>query len=535
MKLTFIGADHEVTGSCHCLEACGKKILVDYGMEQGKNVFVNQELPFSYAEIDYVLITHTHIDHTGLLPDLYAKGFRGQIIATVATCKLSEIMLRDCAYIQESEAEWKNRKNRRSGKEMIEPIYTMEDADGVLKLFTPCHYNEKFTLCEGIELRYVDAGHLLGSASIEVWLTEENVTRKIVFSGDIGNVNQPLIKDPTYIKEADYVVMESTYGNRSHGPKPNYEKELAEILVRTLSRKGNVVIPCFAVGRTQEMLFFLRKIKEDTDNPLLLNMQVYLDSPLAVEATHIFEQGMEECFDEETLELIHKGINPIAFPGLHTITTSQESQLLNADMKPKVILSASGMCDAGRIRHHLKHNLWRKESTVVFAGYQAEGTLGRMLQDGVPSVKLFGEEIEVNAEITQISGISGHADKDGLIRWITSFEEKPKKVFVVHGEDSVCELFKERLNTEFHIHADAPFSGACYDLVSGECIREGIKEYVVHDVSKASITRKSVVFEKLLAAGQRLLVVIKQNEGGANKDLAKFASQIHALCDKWER
>ena len=254
-----------------------------------------------------------------------------------------------------------------------------------------------------------------------------------------------------------------------------------------------------------------------------------------MEATHIFGQGMEECFDEETLELIHKGINPIAFPGLHTIITSQESQLLNADMKPKVILSASGMCDAGRIRHHLKHNLWRKESTIVFAGYQAEGTLGRMLQDGVPSVKLFGEEIEVNAEITQISGISGHADKDGLIRWITSFEEKPKKVFVVHGEDSVCELFKERLNTEFHIHADAPFSGACYDLVSGECIREGIKEYVVHDVSKASITRKSVVFEKLLAAGQRLLVVIKQNEGGANKDLAKFASQIHALCDKWER
>ncbi|KIR04042.1 Metallo-beta-lactamase family protein, RNA-specific [Lachnospiraceae bacterium TWA4] len=535
MKLTFIGADHEVTGSCHCLEACGKKILVDYGMEQGRDVFVNQELPFPPAEVDYVLITHTHIDHTGMLPELYAKGFRGQIISTEPTRRLSEIMLRDCAYIQESEAEWRNRKNQRSGKDPVEPVYTMNDAEGVLQHFSSCHYNEKFTLCEGIELRFVDAGHLLGSASIEVWITEEDVTKKIVFSGDIGNTDQPLIKNPTYIKEADYVVMESTYGNRSHGPKPDYQKELTEILERTLSRKGNVVVPCFAVGRTQEMLYFLRQIKQDTNNPLLKNMQVYLDSPLAVEATHIFGDGMLECYDDETLELIRQGINPIAFEGLHMTTTSTESQLLNSDPKPKVILSASGMCDAGRIRHHLKHNLWRKECTIVFAGYQAEGTLGRQLQDGVPAVKLFGEEIEVNAEITQISGISGHADNAGLMKWISSFEKAPTQVFVVHGEDAVCEIFTDRLRNELHLQADAPFSGACYDLATGQWIKEGIKEYVKKDNVTAQTVRRSVVFEKLLAAGQRLIKVIKRNEGGTNKDLAKFASQIHALCDKWDR
>lgn len=536
MRLTFIGADHEVTGSCHCLEACGKKIIVDYGMEQGTNPYVNQEMPFVPAEADYVLLTHTHIDHIGLVPLLYTKGFRGPIYATYATCRLGEIMLRDCAHIQQSEAEWKNRKAKRSGREEVEPLYTMADVESTVTHFVPCHYDAMIELCDGIRLRFRDAGHLLGSASIEVWITEDGVSRKIVFSGDIGNLHQPLIKDPTYLDEADYVLMESTYGARSHGPHPHYEEELAAIVQRTLERGGNVVIPCFAVGRTQEVLYFLRKIRQDHPQDLFQNMQVYVDSPLAVQATHIFGDGMEECFDDETLALIAQGVNPITFPGLHTIVTSEESQQLNFNPEPKIILSASGMCDAGRIRHHLKHNLWRKESSIVFAGYQAEGTLGRQLQDGAQTVKLFGEEIQVNAEITQISGISGHADHDGLIRWITSFRQKPKQVFIVHGEDAICDIFADELNNKYAISAFAPFSGACFDLVSGEWVREGVREFAAKEAKPAVTTsKKNTIFGRLIAAGQRLLVVISHNEGGSNKELARFADQINSLCDKWDR
>jgi len=537
LKLTFIGADHEVTGSCHCLEACGKKIIVDCGMEQGSNKYVNQDMPFPAAEADFVLLTHTHIDHIGLVPLLCAHGFRGPIYATVASCRLGDIMLRDCAHIQESETEWKNRKAQRSGQPEVEPLYTMNDVEAAVKQFVPCHYNDAIDLCDGIRIRFRDAGHLLGSASIEVWIDEDGVKRKLVFSGDIGNLNQPLIKDPTYLDEADYVLMESTYGARSHGPAPHYEQELEAIVERTLARGGNVVIPCFAVGRTQEVLYFLRKIKQDTSADVIQKMQVYVDSPLAVQATHIFGEGMEECFDEETLALIAQGVNPITFDGLHTITTSEESQQLNFDPTPKVILSASGMCDAGRIRHHLKHNLWRSESTIVFAGYQAEGTLGRQLQDGVKSVKLFGEEIQVNAEITQISGISGHADHDGLIKWITAFRQKPKEVFVVHGDDEICDVFADELQNKYGIHAFAPFSGACFDLVSGEWLREGVRELVKkgEGAPSAAAAKKSTVFARLLAAGQRLAAIIGRSEGGSNKDLARFADQVSALCDKWDK
>jgi len=536
LKLTFIGADHEVTGSCHCLEACGKKIIVDCGMEQGSNKYVNQEMPFAAAEADFVLITHTHIDHIGLVPLLFAHGYRGPIYATFASCRLGEIMLRDCAHIQESEAEWKSRKAQRAGRETVEPLYTMNDVETAVQHFVSCHYNDMIDLCDGIRIRFRDAGHLLGSASIEVWIEENGEKRKLVFSGDIGNLHQPLIKDPTYLDEADYVLMESTYGARSHGPEAHYEEELEAIVERTLRRGGNVVIPCFAVGRTQEVLYFLRKIKQDTKVDIIQKMQVYVDSPLAVQATQIFGDGMEECFDEETLALIAQGINPITFPGLHTITTSVESQQLNFDPEPKVILSASGMCDAGRIRHHLKHNLWRKESAIVFAGYQAAGTLGRQLQDGAGTVKLFGEEIQVNAEITQISGISGHADHDGLIKWITAFKTKPKEVFVVHGDDEICDIFADELHNSYGLHAFAPFSGACFDLISGEWVREGVKEYVKQNepVSEAT-AKKNTVFARLVAAGQRLAALISRSEGGSNKDLARFADQLNNLCDKWDR
>ncbi len=535
MKLTFIGADHEVTGSCHVLTACGKKILIDYGMEQGINVLENAPMPYSPAEIDDVFITHAHIDHTGLLPLLYKRGFRGKVYATAATTELCGIMLRDCAHIQEADAEWENRKRKRAGAEPVEPLYTMEDAEGVLMLFRPCHYGAETDVAPGIRIRFLDAGHLLGSSSIEVWLSEEGTERKLVFSGDIGNLNQPLIKDPVYPESADYVLMESTYGDRSHGPKPDYEKSLAAIISDTYARGGNVVIPCFAVGRTQEVLYFLRKIRADGSAPGFEKMEVWLDSPLAIEATRIFDEQTRECFDTETLALIDQGINPITFNGLRFALTSEESKRINTDPAPKVILSASGMCDAGRIRHHLKHNLWRADSTIVFAGYQAAGTLGRALLDGAKSVKLFGEEIEVAAKITRIDGISGHADREGLLRWIDAFKEKPRKVFIVHGEDLTADLFASTLRDRMGLDAEAPYSGSVFDLVSGQWKYRAQPVKAEKQKISTGASRAKTVYGRLLAAGQRLIAVIKQNEGLANKELAKFADQIEALCNKWQR
>lgn len=533
MKLIFIGAAHEVTGSCHYLEVNGKHILVDFGMEQGTNIFENADLPVSEAMIDYVFLTHAHVDHSGMLPLLVARGFRGQILATEATCDLCSIMLRDCAHIQMQEAEWKNRKAKRSSaNSVVEPIYTMEDADGAIRKLVPCPYDKEVEVCEGVKIRFTDIGHLLGSSSIEVWATEEGVTKKIVFSGDIGNKDQPLIKDPAYTRNADYVVMESTYGDRLHSnERPDYVRELANILQETFDHGGNVVIPSFAVGRTQEMLYFIRKIKEDKLVKGHGDFPVYVDSPLAVEATGIFHKNEIDCFDEEAMELVNKGINPISFPNLKLAITSEESKYINFENTPKVIISASGMCEAGRIRHHLKHNLWRRECTILFVGYQAEGTLGRLIVDGIDEVKLFGEPIKVEAKITSLAGLSGHADKNGLIEWITAFEEKPRKVFVVHGEDSVCKNFVETLQVEYGIKAYAPYSGTVFNLLSNKL------EYEAEPIPvKKAIKAKAAsdVFSRLLAAGQRLLAVIHKNEGGANKDLAKFADQINSLCDKWE-
>lgn len=533
MKLYFIGADHEVTGSCHYVEACGKRFLVDCGMEQGKDVFENVEIPVPASQIDYVLLTHAHIDHSGLLPLLFKNGFRGEIISTFATSDLCSIMLRDSAHIQEFEAEWRNRKGRRAGKEEFVPLYTMDDALGAVELFHPCDYNQKIELTEGISIRFTDVGHLLGSASIEIWITEDGVSKKIVFSGDIGNMNQPLIKDPEYLSEADYVVMESTYGDRTHGERPDYVTELANIIQETFDRGGNVVIPAFAVGRTQEMLYFIREIKEKGLVTGHGCFKVFVDSPLAIEATNVFNKNFRACFDEDAMKLINAGINPIKFDGLNLAVSSDESRAINFDMEPKVIISASGMCDAGRIKHHLKHNLWRKECTVLFVGYQGAGTLGRALTEGANYVKLFGETIEVQAEIRKLSGISGHADKNGLLEWVNHFTPKPQKVFVVHGEDLVCESFVKCLKEEHGLDAEAPFSGAIYDLANACWEKEGIKVYVKSE--KPVERHRSDVYARLVEAGKRLMLVITHNEGGTNKDLTKFMNQIHALCDKWDR
>lgn len=531
MKLEFIGADHEVTGSCHYLEVGKKHILVDYGMEQGINVFENEPLPVEEAQIDYVFLTHAHIDHSGLLPLLFARGFRGQVFMTDATADLCSIMLRDCAHIQMMETEWKNRKAKRSAQaQLLEPLYTMEDAEGVIKRIVPCHYDAIVEVCEGVKIRFTDIGHLLGSASIEVWLTEDGNTKKIVFSGDIGNKDQPLLRDPLPTAQADYVVMESTYGDRLHAKeKVDYVKELAAILKETFDRGGNVVIPSFAVGRTQEMLYFLRQIKVGKLVEGHESFPVYVDSPLAVEATEIFQDNRRECFDEEAMELVNANINPISFSGLKLTITSEESRDINFDDTPKVIISASGMCEAGRIRHHLKHNLWRPECTILFVGYQAVGTLGRSIVEGATEVKLFGETIRVNARIRQLAGMSGHADKNGLIEWISAFEEKPKKVFVVHGEDSVCMSFAECLKVEHGQRAYAPYSGTVFNLISNQF------EYEAQPVPvKKKARPASGVFARLVAAAQRLMALVQRSDGLANKDMGRFADQINSLCDKWE-
>ena len=501
-------------------------------MEQGGNVYENAELPFAIPDVDYILITHAHIDHTGLLPLLYAEGFRGQIFATQATCDLCNIMLKDSAHIQEMEAEWKNRKARRAGKPEVEPLYTINDAQGVLTHFVPCHYKDVLTLTDGLRIRFTDVGHLLGSASIEVWMEEEGVEKKIVFSGDIGNKNKPLIKNPSYIDEADYVVMECTYGDRTHDRTHEHIEELAQILQETLDRGGNLVIPAFAVGRTQEILYFMRKIKEEKLIKGHDDFEVYVDSPLAVEATQVFTKNIMECYDEEAMDLVNRGINPIGFPGLKLSITSEDSKNINFDMTPKVIISAAGMCDAGRIRHHLKHNLWRPECTILFAGYQAVGTLGRSLLEGAQVVKLFGETIDVEAHIEKLDGISGHADMNGLITWVSAFKEKPSQVFLVHGDDDVCTSFAGLLHTDYGFETAAPFSGSVYDLAAGAWLKQTVGVPLRRETERQKENR--TIFELLVAAGERLMRVIRKNRECANKDIKKFTADVNALCDKWD-
>ena len=541
MKLTFLGADHEVTGSMTLIEIGEHKILVDCGMEQGADIYENAELPVSPGDVEALLLTHAHIDHSGKIPVLVANGFGGNIHATGATTKLCHIMLMDSAHIQESEAEWKSRKAQRAGRDAVAPMYTTDDAARALKQFKPHGYNESFPLFDGVSVRFLDAGHLLGSSSIEITVNEDGKETVLLFSGDVGNVSRPLIRDPQKPEKADIVVIESTYGDRLHGERPDYLAQLTAILQETLDRGGNLVIPCFAVGRTQEMLYLLREIKVRGLLKGHDRFPVYVDSPLAVEATNIYSaDDMEPYYDDETMALKILGINPIRMDDLYLSITSDDSKRINEDRTPKVILSASGMCEAGRIRHHLKHNLWRKESTVMFVGYQTEGTLGRQLIDGANEIKLFGEKINVEAHIAQMSGISGHADRDMLLGWLGNISPAPKQVFVNHGEDTVCDLFASTVTETLGVPAEAPYSGACYEVSTDGVtkLEDGNRvklEKKVPGAQSDGAVRANSVLERLRAAGRRLVAIIERNKEGANKDLAKFADQINDLCNKWDR
>lgn len=533
MKLTFIGAAHEVTGSCTLLELGDRKYLIDCGMEQGRDVFENIPLPVAASAIDAVFLTHAHIDHSGMLPKLYRDGFQGKIYTTEVTADLCDIMLRDSAHIQEAETEWKNRKAQRHGGKPEEPVYTVNDAIGTMRLFRRCRYGETYTVAEDLEVRFSDIGHLLGSAAIELWMTENGVTKKLVCSGDIGNTNQPLIKDPQTIEEADYLLMESTYGNRLHEKRSgNTVEEFAACIDRAFSRGGSVIIPSFAVGRTQELLYALREIKEQGRLDKYGNFPVYIDSPLAAESTRIFLQCDTVCFDRETKALIEKGINPIWFDGITLSVTSDESKAINFDNRPKIIISASGMCEAGRIRHHLKHNLWKPENLVLFVGYQAENSLGRKLLEGAKTVRLFGEEITVEAEICSLHGTSGHADQKGLLDWAAAFRQKPTAVFVNHGDETACETLRDLLTDTLGWTVYAPFSGNCFDMLANETVddRVGVR---IRQTERADDSRAARLYTALVQAANELFETAKRSRGISNKDTASFTEQIRALIKRW--
>ena len=535
MKLTFIRADHEVTGSCTMLEIGGHYGLVDCGMEQGRDLFENIPIPVAAAELEFVLVTHAHLDHTGLLPLLYKQGFRGAVYATEATCDLCDIMLKDSAHIQISEAEWKTRKATRAGQPPVEPIYDLEDVEGLLKLLRPCPYAEQLQVAEGLVVRFTDVGHLLGSACIEAWLTEGETNRKIIFSGDVGNTDQPILKDPQTPEGADYVMIESTYGDRYHERGMDYVPALAAVIQRTLDRGGNVIIPSFAIGRTQEMLYFLRQIKNEGLVKHHPGFPVYVDSPLAEEATGVFLQTNTAYLDDDVQEDIRRGENPLWFDDLRMAVSQQESQALNVDKTPKVILSASGMCDAGRVRHHLKYNLWRPECTVLFVGYQAVGTLGRKLHDGAKSVKILGDEIAVHAEITALPGISGHADKQGLLNWLNGITPRPERVFVNHGDPDACEAFVKCLREEYRFDAMAPYSGTVFDLAAGETVYEAAPRPIRREGEHGGKPRQvSAAYQRLIHAGEALAALIRKSEGRPNKTLAAFADALEKLIKKFE-
>lgn len=544
MKLYFIGADHEVTGSCHVIEVNGKYVMLDCGMEQGKNTYVNESLPVPASNIDAVILSHAHIDHSGMLPKLVKDGFKGAIWATEATCQLCDVMLKDSAHIQESEAEWANRKARRSGKAQEEPLYTVEDAEETMTHFKTAEYGEEFTPVEGVSVRFEDGGHILGSAIVYLNLQEGRQRKTLAYTGDLGNTGMPIVNDPTPRKATDYVITESTYGDRLHDKVNDPLKQLADIMEYTFAKGGNVVIPAFAVGRTQEILYFIREILE-RDMLSFKDFDVYVDSPMADEATMIFDQNVFGYYDKEAMEIIQKGDHPLIFPNLITTISAEESKQINFSKRLSLIISASGMCTSGRIKHHLKHNLWRPESTIALAGYQAEGTLGRMLADGVKDVRIFQEDIHVSAKIVQLQDVSAHADQNGLIRWLTDNSIKPDRVFVVHGDDPVCTTFADLLKKEYGYGATAPYSGYVFDLLENEYLDmdapERIlsaaekKEKILEDKNREQDTySQNKYYKELLEKGKKLQRLIEKRKNAKNSELKKFLKEVDRLIDRWD-
>ena len=516
MKITFLGATKTVTGSNFLVEGAGKKFIVDCGMFQGKADVEKENFePFEYnpSEIDFMLLTHAHIDHSGRIPKLYNEGFKGPIYAQKATCDLCGIMLPDSGHIQEMEAQWKNKKRERKGEEQVPPLYTAEDAINCLELFVQVKYDEIIQVDENIFVRFNDAGHMLGSSIIEVWVKEDGKETKTVFTGDIGNNDIPLLASPTMIENCDYLVMESTYGSRLHMKNNQKAEMFLDIVSETIDNGGTVVIPSFAVGRTQEILYELNKIKQSRDDEefkrkysTLMKVPVYVDSPLAISATEIFKQNMD-LFEDEVKEEMEKGDNPLEFPGLRFTQTADESKALNESTEPSIIISASGMCDVGRIKHHLKHNIWNPKSTILFVGYQAPGTLGNLIVNGAKKVTIFGEEFAVNARIEYIEGYSGHADQQWLMNFVYSFITKPKHIFLVHGEDESQEVLRNKILEETGIGVSIPEYGETYELCDELKIVNKIKIKKSNSIKYEILTRLSRLQNEI----KDMEVIVKQD------------------------
>ncbi len=507
MKITFLGATRTVTGSNFLVEASGKKFLVDCGMYQGKGTVEEQNYQgFEYnpGEIDFMILTHAHIDHSGRIPKLYKDGFKGPVYAQKATCDLCGLMLPDSGHIQEMESVWKNKKRVRKGEKELNPLYTAQEAIDSLEILRPVHYDEIIEVDENIHIRFNDAGHMLGSSVVEIWAKEDEKETKAVFTGDLGNNDIPLLGEPTMIEDADYLIMESTYGSRLHNRNDQKAEMFLDIVSETIDNGGKVIIPSFAVGRTQEILYELNKIKENTTDEkflreyeTLMKVPVYVDSPLAISATQVFSENMD-LFDEETKQRIEKGDDPLEFPGLRFTPTAEESKALNEDSSPAIVISASGMCEVGRIKHHLKHNLWNPNSTILFVGYQGVGTLGYNIVNGAETVKIFGEEIAVNARIEYIEGYSGHADQEGLVNFIYSFRERPKHIFLVHGEKEAQETLKEKILEDIGIDVTIPEYGETYELNEEIVMTNKIERRISSTLRREVMDRLNLIKREML-------------------------------------
>ena len=539
MKITFLGATKTVTGSNYLVEAAGKKFLVDCGMWQGRKELEEEnfeEFDFNPADIDFMLLTHAHIDHSGRIPKLYNEGFKNKIYTHKATCDLCALMLPDSGHIQEMENEWKNRKRMRKGLPAREPLYTAEQAARCLELFKPVQYDQIIEITPDIHVRFNDAGHMLGSSIIELWVNENGKQTKTVFTGDLGNNDIPLLSEPTMIEDADYLVMESTYGSRKHIKNEKKAEMFLDIVSETLDKRGTVVIPSFAVGRTQEILYELNKIKETRNDEkflkeyeTLMKAPVYVDSPLAISSTEVFKENMN-LFDEETQAEIKRGDNPLEFPGLKFTVTAEESKALNENPEPCIIISASGMCEVGRIKHHLKHNLWNPNSTILFVGYQAPGTLGYSIVNGAKKVKIFGEEIAVNARIEYIEGYSGHADQDGLMNFVYSFIKKPKQIFLIHGEEESQEVLEQKLEEETKLPVKIPNYGDTYELTQEEMAK------LTHTIErKLPINNRAEVLRRLEKLKSEILdmdTAVKEdmdNKELTDEDIFRISEKIKDL------
>jgi len=534
LKLKFCGAAQSVTGSSYLVTYAGGKFLVDCGMRQGadtKGALGEGGFAFEPNEIDAVLLTHAHIDHSGLIPLLVKRGFKGKIFATSATSKLATIMLPDSGHIQEQEAEYQNRKNLRAGKAPVEPLYTVKDAELSLKAFAPVEYNEIVPIFDGVTAKFVDAGHLLGSSSVEVWVKENEKTAKLAFSGDIGRTDRPIIADPTPLDSADFLVMEGTYGDRNHeGAGVAKEAQLAAVLKSAIARGGNIVIPSFAVGRTQEILYYIKRLLIKNTVPGLEHVPVYIDSPLGIEATKVYEECASGYYDEEALQMLKDG-SPFEFPNLRITKNAEDSKLINNAKGVNIIISSSGMCDAGRIRHHLKHNLYRADSTVLFIGYQAVGTLGRMLIDGAKKVKLFGEEVRVNATIERIEGFSGHAGRNELIEWLHAMKQKPEKVFFIHGEgEALISLSKAVASLGYNVEVPSLFEEIDLETSEHHTYEAAPAPRVTQEAVSERAARIAAQFKRIMA----LIDVLGGDSAETQLKLRIMEKDVQQLADKWE-